>query len=54
MSSVIKHPVIRYHGGKWRLASWIISHFPPHRLYRKEDWELLYAEMKLAYEGGTK
>lgn len=23
-------------------------------LYRKEDWELLYAEMKLAYEGGIK
>lgn len=26
-------PVLRYHGGKWRLASWIISHFPPHRIY---------------------
>lgn len=26
-------PVIRYHGGKWRLAPWIISHFPPHRVY---------------------
>jgi len=26
-------PVLRYHGGKWRLASWIISHFPPHRVY---------------------
>jgi len=25
--------VIRYHGGKWRLAPWIISHFPPHRVY---------------------
>jgi hypothetical protein len=23
----IKHPAIRYHGGKFRLASWIISHF---------------------------
>lgn len=22
-----------YHGGKWRLADWIIFHFPPHRLY---------------------
>ena len=26
-------PVLRYHGGKWKLASWIISHFPPHRIY---------------------
>lgn len=26
-------PVMRYHGGKWRLAPWIISHFPQHRIY---------------------
>ena len=26
-------PVMRYHGGKWRLAPWIIEHFPPHRVY---------------------
>lgn len=26
-------PVLRYLGGKWRLAPWIISHFPPHRVY---------------------
>lgn len=26
-------PVLRYHGGKWKLAPWIISHFPPHRVY---------------------
>lgn len=26
-------PLLRYHGGKWLLAPWIISHFPPHRLY---------------------
>ncbi|MCP1679451.1 DNA adenine methylase [Kerstersia gyiorum] len=26
-------PVMRYHGGKFRLAPWIISHFPPHRTY---------------------
>ena len=26
-------PLLRYHGGKWRLADWIISHFPPHRVY---------------------
>ena len=26
-------PVLRYHGGKWRLASWVLEHFPPHRIY---------------------
>lgn len=26
-------PALRYHGGKWKLASWVISHFPPHRIY---------------------
>src|SRR3990170_8130431 len=26
-------PVLRYHGGKWRLAPWVISHFPEHRIY---------------------
>lgn len=26
-------PVVRYLGGKWRLAQWIIEHFPPHRTY---------------------
>lgn len=26
-------PPLRYHGGKWRLASWIVRHFPPHRVY---------------------
>ncbi|MFP4863533.1 DNA adenine methylase [Providencia rettgeri] len=29
----IKHPVSRYHGGKFRLAKWIISYFPEHRCY---------------------
>lgn len=29
----MKHPLIRYHGGKFRLASWIISHFPQHDTY---------------------
>lgn len=23
-------PILRYHGGKWLLAPWIISHFPQH------------------------
>ena len=26
-------PVLRWHGGKWRLAPWIVQHFPAHRLY---------------------
>lgn len=28
-----KRPVVRYHGGKWTLAPWLISHFPKHRIY---------------------
>lgn len=26
-------PILRWHGGKWLLAPWIIAHFPPHRIY---------------------
>lgn len=26
-------PIIRYHGGKWMLAQWILAHLPPHRIY---------------------
>jgi DNA adenine methylase len=26
-------PALRYMGGKWRLAPWILSHFPAHRIY---------------------
>ena len=29
----MNRPVLRYHGGKWNLAPWIISHFPKHRIY---------------------
>lgn len=29
----MKRPVLRYHGGKFRLAPWIIERFPPHRSY---------------------
>jgi DNA adenine methylase len=25
--------ILRYHGGKYRLAPWLISHFPAHRIY---------------------
>lgn len=28
-----ERPILRYHGGKWLLAPWIISHFPSHRVY---------------------
>lgn len=28
-----RRPLVRYHGGKWRLAPWIIQHFPAHRVY---------------------
>ena len=30
---MIQSPVIRYHGGKFRLAPWVTSHFPPHTCY---------------------
>lgn len=33
MTAAITNPVIRYHGGKYRLAPWIISHFPAHHTY---------------------
>ena len=26
-------PMCRYYGGKWKLADWVISHFPNHRCY---------------------
>ena len=26
-------PICRYHGGKWKLADWIIGYFPEHRTY---------------------
>lgn len=29
----VKHPVIRYHGGKFRLASWVIGFMPEHTCY---------------------
>lgn len=28
-----KRPALRWHGGKWKLAPWIMAHFPPHRVY---------------------
>ncbi len=29
----MKHPLIRYHGGKFRLAHWVIAHMPNHTCY---------------------
>lgn len=29
----VTRPALRYLGGKWRLAPWILRHFPPHRVY---------------------
>lgn len=30
---MIKRPMLRYHGGKFRLSAWIRSFFPPHQIY---------------------
>jgi DNA adenine methylase len=29
----VKRPLLRWHGGKWMLADWILEHFPKHRIY---------------------
>lgn len=31
--SNMNHPLLRYHGGKYRLSKWIISYFPMHDTY---------------------
>lgn len=28
-----RRPALRYHGGKWRLAPWVLGFFPPHDIY---------------------
>ncbi|MDR2155890.1 MAG: DNA adenine methylase [Burkholderiaceae bacterium] len=28
-----RRALLRYFGGKWAIAPWVISHFPPHRVY---------------------
>ena len=33
MNAVVRRPLLRWHGGKYLLAPWIISHLPPHRIY---------------------
>lgn len=29
----VTRPALRYHGGKFRLAPWVLGFFPPHRVY---------------------
>lgn len=29
----VRRPIVRYHGGKWKLAPWILAHLPPHHTY---------------------
>lgn len=31
--SIPVRPALRWHGGKWLLAPWVIDHLPPHRIY---------------------
>lgn len=33
MNAPPSRPALRYYGGKWKIADWIISHFPKHRCY---------------------
>jgi len=33
MDATPTRPIVRWHGGKSRIAPWIISHLPPHRVY---------------------
>jgi DNA adenine methylase len=32
-AGVPRRPMVRWLGGKWRLAPWVISHMPPHTMY---------------------
>lgn len=33
MDAKVTRPIMRYHGGKWKIAPWIISNFAQHRIY---------------------
>lgn len=33
MTPRIRRPVLRWHGGKWMIADWVIQFFPEHRIY---------------------
>ena len=28
-----RRPLVRWHGGKWKIAKWVIAHFPSHQVY---------------------
>lgn len=30
---MVQSPALRYHGGKFRMALWVMQYFPPHRCY---------------------
>lgn len=32
-ASIVTRPILRYHGGKWLLAPWIIANMPKHKVY---------------------
>jgi DNA adenine methylase len=32
-NEAVTRPLVRWHGGKFRLAPWVLSFFPPHRIY---------------------
>lgn len=32
-STAPRRPALRYHGGKWKLAPWVMDFFPPHTVY---------------------
>nr|VFK25114.1 MAG: DNA adenine methylase [Candidatus Kentron sp. LFY] len=29
----VRRPILRYYGGKWNMAPWIIANMPPHKVY---------------------
>lgn len=29
----IRRPLLRYYGGGWKKAPWVLSHLPPHACY---------------------
>jgi DNA adenine methylase len=33
MDTPVKRTILRYHGGKWRIAPWILSFIPSHKIY---------------------
>jgi DNA adenine methylase len=46
-----RRPALRWHGGKWLLAPWIIEHLPPHPPYLPET-RSLKNPYDLKYRGG--